>query len=275
MTPHPFADAHFHSTASDGLLAPEECVQRLLKQGLRGAALTDHDTIYGWKAFREEANRHGLQVLPGAELSCRWKGRGLHLLAYGFNPEQSSLLAFLAHQRQLRLKRAQQISDAIERRLGHRMNQDVINRPGVVCRSHIARLLVECGVVETMNEAFSRIPELRDDEAGIPWLPLRTVLALVNKAGGIPVLAHPGDSLSYANVVHLKTQGLKGLEVWHPSHSEQTQRLLRVWTRNLGLLATGGSDTHGFSKQGSDAVETSFGCCGMDEVSWKALAASA
>lgn len=266
----PFADAHLHSTASDGLLEPSECARELAALGLRGAVLTDHDTLQGFPEFQEAARAHSIQTISGTEISCRWKGRGFHLLAYGLKVENPSVAGLMANQRLLRLERGKRILAAIHRRLRYSLDETILQRPGVICRPHIARQLVECGAVQTMNEAFSRVPELQDEES-IPWPQLRSVLALVLKAGGISVAAHPGESLTYANFMHLKTMGLGGIEVWHPAHDENTQRLLRVWTRNLQILATGGSDSHGFINRETGLLETTFGCSGMPEDCWKAL----
>ncbi|MGF1573832.1 MAG: PHP domain-containing protein [Sumerlaeia bacterium] len=267
----PFADAHFHSASSDGLLSPSECARQIFALGIRAAVLTDHDTIHGWAEFQEEANSLGLKTIIGAEISCRWKGRGIHLLAYGINAENEHFTRFLLQQRALRLERGKQIQHAINQRLGCTLDSTLLNRPGVVCRSHIARQLIELSLAESMNQAFAKIPELQDDESQVPWLPLRSVLSIVTKAGGLPVLAHPGTTMTYANLVHLKTHGLRGLEAAHPSHDARTERQLRVWARNLGLIATGGSDTHGVVGADCVSMETSFGCNGMNQASWLQL----
>jgi predicted metal-dependent phosphoesterase TrpH len=68
----------------------------------------------------------------------------------------------------------------------------------------------------------------------------------IEKAGGIPSIAHPGKNEKIeAVILELKTRGLRGIEAYHRSHSlELVKQYLRMAAIN-GMLATGGSDCHG------------------------------
>lgn len=77
---------------------------------------------------------------------------------------------------------------------------------------------------------------------------------LIIKAGGIPVLAHSGRELrkfgqaTYENILaNLVENGLLGLEVYYPKHSEEEVTILKRPARKYGLYITGGSDWHGVS----------------------------
>ena len=74
-------DLHVHSVHSpDSRLTLEEVVGRLSYGGLRGFALTDHNTVRGHAALAELASKYTAYLfLPGVEVSTR-EG---HLLAYG------------------------------------------------------------------------------------------------------------------------------------------------------------------------------------------------
>ncbi|WP_236706094.1 PHP domain-containing protein, partial [Frankia sp. ACN1ag] len=62
-------DLHTHSTASDGLVAPEDLVRLAAETGLTVIALTDHDTTAGL-GRAAAALPGGLTLVPGAEISC-------------------------------------------------------------------------------------------------------------------------------------------------------------------------------------------------------------
>jgi PAS domain S-box-containing protein len=88
-------DLHCHSSCSDGALTPEQLADQLAAAGAQYAALTDHDTLAGIPAFRQALTRHGIGFVSGLELTALHRGRELHLLAYGFDPEHAELRAVL------------------------------------------------------------------------------------------------------------------------------------------------------------------------------------
>ena len=266
------ADCHLHSTASDGLYSPSEVAQLLHEQGLQGGVLTDHDTMAGWQEFSESANSLGLKVIPGVEISSAWKGRGMHVLCYGVAPGHPGMDAFLEEQRRLRRIRAESILESLEKTRGVKLQRDFLQRNGVICRPHIAAQLVTEGHVETIQQAFDRFAPLREDEdSRIPWKPLRQVLALIQRCGGKAVIAHPGAMHHCAAYRQFQTQGLSGIECAHPSHDQHQERQLRIWARNLGLLTTGGSDSHGILNRDTGERIHTVGSHGLEANHWDLL----
>ena len=79
-------DLHLHSTCSDGVLAPTALVELLAASAIGVFALTDHDTVAGQAEAQAAAARHGLTCLTGIELSARWLGRTVHIVALGIDP---------------------------------------------------------------------------------------------------------------------------------------------------------------------------------------------
>lgn len=73
-------DLHIHSTASDGSLTPTEVVNRANDLGLTAMALTDHDTVAGIDEALEAAKDLDMEVIPGIEVSCIYKGKEIHIL---------------------------------------------------------------------------------------------------------------------------------------------------------------------------------------------------
>ncbi len=95
-------DLHVHSTASDGSMTPAQVVRHAFENGLRGIALTDHDSGRGIKEAEKEAKRlpGDFFVIPGTEISCECNDPSLgiqhtelHILGYFIQPDAPSFLA--------------------------------------------------------------------------------------------------------------------------------------------------------------------------------------
>lgn len=255
-------DLHTHSTASDGTDTPAELVVAAGAAGLDVVALTDHDTTVGW-APAAAALPDGLTLVRGMELSCRWnppdgsRSTELHLLGYLVDPAHPELAATLDRLRTSRLDRARRMTERMAAAgVPVRWERVAELAAGASAgRPHIARALVEAGIVDSVDEAFatllsSRSPyhEPKED------LDALTGVRLVLAAGGVPVFAHPlarmrgrvvGDDAIRAMV----EDGLAGLEVDHPDHTEADREHLRALAGELGLLVTGSSDYHGSNKR--------------------------
>jgi predicted metal-dependent phosphoesterase TrpH len=78
-------DLHTHSTASDGSDDPEVLVEKAATAGLSAIALTDHDTQEGIGKARAVADRVGIELIPGTELSLEYLG-GMHLVVLWLEP---------------------------------------------------------------------------------------------------------------------------------------------------------------------------------------------
>lgn len=246
-------DLHAHSTASDGTDAPPVVMARAREAGLDVVALTDHDTVAG-HAAAAAAMPEGLTLVPGAELSCVWEGISLHLLAYLFDAAYEPLAREVELLRTDRDRRAREMVARL-RGLGADVSYDRVlslAEGGAVGRPHVARALVEAGVVADVPAAFtdewigSRGRAYVDKYALDP----AQAIELVRQAGGVTVFAHPlaakrGRVLPDDAVDALAAAGLDGLEVDHPDHDADTRAVLRDRAAALGLLTTGSSDDHG------------------------------
>jgi predicted metal-dependent phosphoesterase TrpH len=246
------ADLHVHSSASDGTDPPAEVMRRAARAGLDAVALTDHDTTAGHAPARE-ALPGSLTLVPGMELSCRLDGRSLHLLAYLFDPGDPELAAETGRIRDDRVLRARAMVDRLAA-LGVPITWgDVAAIAGsaVVGRPHIARAMAASGAIASPGQAFT--PEWIAD-GGRAYVdryaldPVRAI-GLVRAAGGVSVLAHPRADrallVSDDQIAGLAAAGLAGVEVFHPDQPACAQAGLLGLTRELGLIAAGGSDDHG------------------------------
>ena len=108
-------DLHCHSTASDGVLTPTELVQRAHEQGVNVLALCDHDTVMGIDEAKIEADKLGIELINGVEISTNWEGRGIHIVGLNFDKTHPKMTALLAEQKSLREKRAVEIGHKLEK----------------------------------------------------------------------------------------------------------------------------------------------------------------
>jgi predicted metal-dependent phosphoesterase TrpH len=246
------ADLHVHSDASDGTDSPAQVVGRAEQAGLDAIALTDHDTVAGYREA-QRALTGVMLVLPGLELSCQLAGRSVHLLAYLFGPDQPELAAELARIRADRVLRARAMVDRLAA-LGVPVSWEQVAEiagPAVIGRPHIARAMVACGAIAEPAQAFTTDWIADGGRAYVSRYALAPGLAirLVRRAGGATVLAHPRAGrdwdLSDEQIAGLAAAGLAGVEVFHPDHTAAARTQLLALTADLGLLASGGSDDHG------------------------------
>jgi 3',5'-nucleoside bisphosphate phosphatase len=239
-------------------------VRRAAAAGLDVLALTDHDTVAGI----DEAARAlpaGLRLVPGMELSCRRDGHSIHMLAYLFDPDYPELAQQCEAIRQSRVTRARDMVDTLAD-LGTGVTWEqvaAIAGNGVVGRPHIARAMVQAGVIESPDEAFT--PEWigTGGRAHVRRYALDPVEAIriVGAAGGVCVLAHPlaetrGWLVPESLIIELAAAGLAGLEVAHPSHEQAERHALTDLATRLDLVASGGSDDHG--ELTDDRIGTEF-----------------
>lgn len=250
-------DLHTHSTASDGTLSPEALVDLAVAQKLSAIALTDHDTVAGLPPAIAQGKKHSLEVVTGVELGIQWNSAGqMHLLGYLFRADDAGLGERLAWLRDRRRERAQRIVEKLQaagvgisfERVEAAAGGEAIGRP------HVARALMEAGVVSSIGEAFGRFlspgrPGYEDKDELTP----AQAVQLIRAAGGVAVLAHPGTlklagSALESCVRELMGHGLAGLEAIWSSHSAEQMRELKALAEKLGLITTGGSDFHGENK---------------------------
>ena len=251
-------DLHTHSSASDGTDSPTELIRRASAQGLTAVALTDHDTLSGLIEARSAAADAGIRLIPGTELSVDHDGLKLHMLVHFLEPQDGPLQDRLVELRQGRHERNSKIIAKL-RELGYEIDQsDVDAQAGgeAVGRPHIADALVAKGFVSTRAEAFDGL--LSDRGAAYAErlrLSATTAISLAAASGAVTTVAHPytidrNAETFPALFAELQDLGLSGLEAFYPEHSKDLQAHLAALAKDLGLVATGGSDYHGTGKPG-------------------------
>lgn len=241
-------DLHAHSTASDGVLSPQELVRLAKDSGISVLAVTDHDTLEGLPMAMAEAARVGLQVVAGVEITAHVGDLEVHILGHFIDPDDNRLAEFLASSRTDRIERARRMVEKLwALGLPLDMNEVLSRASGPsVGRPHVAQAMIRRGYVTSLKEAFDRY--LTPGKPGYverSRIPASEVIHAIKEADGVPSLAHPRQYGRDEIIPSLVQQGLMGLEVYHPEHdTESLFRYERVCLE-YGLLAVGGSDYHG------------------------------
>jgi predicted metal-dependent phosphoesterase TrpH len=246
-------DLHTHTNRSDGTFTPPELVRLASRRGLEVVAITDHDTTEGLEEATGAGRDLGVEVVPGVELSAEHQGTSVHVLCYWMDPEDEGLQAELVRLRSERFLRGEAMVEKL-RSLGYPISFDRVREiagSGNIVRPHVAQALVEAGVVADEEEAFDRF--IGDD--GPAYVPKHALapldaLALVRRAGGACVLAHPGMWSAEAPVPEdlieaMSEAGMAGLEADHSDHTPDQREHYRDLAKRLELIVTGGSDCHG------------------------------
>jgi predicted metal-dependent phosphoesterase TrpH len=243
-------DLHVHSNVSDGRYAPEEIVVKAAGLGLAFLALTDHDSVGGISPAKQAAGAFpGLTFIPGVEISTDVPDGEVHVLGYFIDYESKELAEALKRFRESRQGRARGMVDKL-----HRLGVDIdwrrvqeIAGEGTIGRPHIARAMLEKGYIGSFTEAFEKYighggPAYVERDKMTP----EEAVALVLRSGGLPVLAHPFTVPEPERMTAgLKATGLVGIEAYYKDNTrEQTGTLIGLADK-YGLIATGGSDSHG------------------------------
>jgi 3',5'-nucleoside bisphosphate phosphatase len=249
-------DLHTHSRVSDGTETPAEVVAAAARAGLDVLALTDHDSTDGWAEAITAARTHGVELVPGAEISCGRGDLSVHLLSYLHDPGAPGLRREIDRARASRIARAERMVERLAEDV--EITWDDVRRQvaegATIGRPHIADALVARGVVRDREEAFAGLLSSRGryyvrHYAPDPALAVRMVV----EAGGVAVMAHPlaryrGQVAGDEVIDELAAAGLSGLEVHHRDHDEYAREHLVGLAGRLGLLVTGASDYHGAGK---------------------------
>lgn len=251
-----YCDLHAHSVYSDGTSTPEELIALAEGMGLKAVALTDHNTVSGLPRFMQAAAGKGVQAVAGIELSTVFEGAELHMLGLflpwsGWPLLEEKMQAVLRHKeesnRRLTAALQQAGYDVVYEELAAATPDGRINR------AHIGAEMVKKGYVGSIGEAMKG---LLSETAGFYQPPERLGalegIALIRKAGGLAVLAHPFLNLTeeaLRSFLPLARQaGMTGMETYYSLYDAETTEKARQMAAAYDLLESGGSDFHGSHK---------------------------
>lgn len=259
-------DLHAHTLRSDGLLTPAELVRAAADAGVRLLAITDHDTLAGYRevATRADGIPAGLELVPGVEINAMTGGdprladSELHVLGLGVDPANEAFEALLAGQRVARRVRFEKmierlaglgldVRDALAQTAGPghpghpSEDDDALGRPTV------GRALIAIGAVASVEEAFDRyLSRGRPGYVAREGIGPHEAIRAINAAGGLASLAHFWSAAERPDVItELVDAGLRGIEVHHLSFEPATVEAVGEVARRFRLVPTAGTDYHG------------------------------
>ncbi|WP_341501343.1 PHP domain-containing protein [Gallaecimonas sp. GXIMD4217] len=247
-------DLHSHTVFSDGKLTPQALIDRAIERRVSRLAITDHDTTDALAVARAHIhdNELPLELVPGVEISCQWGAKEVHVVGLWVDEDCQALMALLAQQKQRREERAVEIGRRLEKAkipdalAGARRHAGT----AAITRAHFAQYLVELGKASTVGAVFKKYLS-RGNTGYVPpnWVPLAEAIAVIHRAGGKAVLAHPGRYQLSGKwlrklVAEFAEAGGDAMEVAQCQQPQNERRFLADLAAEHHLKASQGSDFH-------------------------------
>ena len=251
------ADLHNHSYYSDGVLSPSEVVRLASKAGCDLFSLTDHDTTDGIAEAKLEADKVGLNLINGVEISAFWQNMAIHIIGLGVDINNDELQTGLERNQELRKNRAEKIAlslwrsginDALEK-------AQSISGGHMLTRTHFAQMLIQEGYCKDMKSVFRRyLTGKKPGGVRVEWKDFDEVINWIQSAGGKAFIAHPFRyRMTHTKIKNMikdfKDASGDGFEVVNANSSEEEISLGNQWSEDFDLLASCGSDFHGWPNQ--------------------------
>jgi predicted metal-dependent phosphoesterase TrpH len=268
------ADLHCHTKMSDGSVGIDEVVLLAKKRGIPTIAVTDHDTFAGSTRAKIFGDRHGVEVISGIELSTLdpATGRKAHILCYLCN--NTDRLEGLCKRTGDSRRRATSVMIQKVMRIYPITAEMVVRRAQGstnIFKQHIMHALIDAGYAsEFFGPTFQKLFNSKTGFAycDVVYPDVHDVIQQVHEAGGIAVLAHPGEYDSYDLLEQLaKDHEIQGVEVWHPRNKPGDEEKFITIAKKYGLVMTGGTDFHGMYT----AEKMPIGTCLTPDIQLEAL----
>ena len=246
-------DLHLHSTASDGQYQPAELVRLASRKGLQVIALTDHDSIGGIEEAQAEAEKLGMKIIPGIEMSAI-EYKTFHILGYGFDIHDKTVNEWFSDLEAGRQERKRRIHAYLhEKGVDFPIEEvDEMAAGGVVGRPHFCRVMLKHGICETWEDVFNIYLDTDEFHEKVDFKkPFgRDCVEIIKNAGGVVSLAHPyqiniGDEDLEMLLRQMKDWGLDAIECYHSGHTQEMISKYLALAEKYALRVTGGSDFHG------------------------------
>lgn len=245
-------DLHCHTTLSDGSMGIEDIISQAKRTGIEWLSITDHDTMASFSRADVLANREGIKILHGVELSAwdKERGRKVHILCY--NPRKPDRLEGLCLKCcEIRKATSKEMIDKVMAKFPITMESILKHTTASksIFKQHIMRALIDYGyALEFYGELDSQLfnPKTGCCYVEREYPDVNFVIDLIHTAGGVAVMAHPAQYDSMDLLVELAEKGkIDGVEVDHYSADEDYRADLRKIALKYDLISTGGSDFHG------------------------------
>jgi hypothetical protein len=263
-------DLHLHTLVSDGNCTPLEMLQAAKAAGLVRVSFTDHDALGAYRHWGDmfaKANELGIELLSGIELDTNYRDEELHLLGYGFAVEDKALNERLRLVQGLRRQRVLRQLEDVNRYFGRKVverKKVLLPQRDSLMKPHLVHAMLAQGLFPEYREAARWLSQNAGVPIHVPKLPIADAIAMIVRAGGEAVLAHPGYIVAETEIkleemlAELAPLGLAGIEVDYPYYQEKEPapafpdpaaesamiERLRELAERFHLKATRGSDAH-------------------------------
>ena len=243
------ANLHLHSTDSDAQFTPEQLVLIGKSLGYHAMALTDHETDGGVRELMRHAEREGgMDVLSGIEFYGEHDRCCLHLVALDYDMDDPALRAFVRRRVDLYTEYTRHCVE-YGRSIGVIEGitwDDVLSVAGkgawicidTVCNAYRAK---QIAIPDNLRQDVFKARETLTLKPKNPTA--EQVIRVIRGAGGIATLAHPNNQTHYVST--LVDMGLNGIEICHPSMTEDTLSLADEAATAFHLYRCGGTDHTG------------------------------
>jgi 3',5'-nucleoside bisphosphate phosphatase len=251
------ADLHNHSYYSDGIHSPRDVVRLASKAGCDLFSLTDHDTTDGIAEAKLEADKLGLNLINGVEISAFWRNMAIHIIGLGVDINNDELQTGLEHNQELRKNRAEKIALSLWRSgIKDSLHKaQIISGGHMLTRTHFAQMLIQEGYCKDMKSVFRRyLTGKKPGSVRVEWKDFDEVINWIQSAGGKTFIAHPFRyRMTHTKIKNLikdfKEASGDGFEVVNANSSIEEITLGDQWSEDFDLLASCGSDFHGWPNQ--------------------------
>jgi len=243
------ADLHIHSTVSDGSDSIEQLITLAELKELDAIAITDHDTCAHLPLIDQLHPRPNLRVLAGVEISALHieKRKRAHILGYHIKKTEP-ITALTQPLLEARNSNSEKQVECLQQ-LGYTIDIDELPRADgkYLYKQHIMDWLVSTDQAEEMfgNFFYDTFKRGGPCDIDIEYIDVLDAVHAIKEAGGLAVLAHPGNQQNFHIIGELAAEGLDGVELNHHTHSEEDREVIRSYAEQYGLFLTGGSDYHG------------------------------
>ncbi|WP_024851114.1 PHP domain-containing protein [Hydrogenovibrio kuenenii] len=245
------ADFHCHTHISDGTLSPEALIDLAAEQQITHLAITDHDTTLGYELAQPFAEKRGINLISGTEISCQWQGHTIHVVGLDVDVENQKLQSGLKINRIKRWLRAFEMDIKAQKRFPSLLTSILPKlESGMIGRNHFAQALIEKGIVPDQQKAFDRfLKQGRSLYVPVNWPDITEVVDWIVSAGGIAVIAHPHIYKMSANKLNkmietFKDAGGEAIEVVNQPRVCSEQIGMAERAKRFNLYASLGSDFH-------------------------------
>lgn len=251
------ADLHVHTDISDGSFGIWEVIERAKEKKLTHLAIVNHDTVKGIDEAIRLGDEKGIKVIPGVEVSAYdyENNKKVHILGYNFNIN-GRFIEQLCRETRERRNRCSLWQVELLRNHGYKISLKKIlyyaRNSEVIYKQHIMQELIDKGYTDKIySDLYYKLFKNNGICSGqIVYVDVYKAIEAIMKDGGIPVLAHPGQTNSYEIIGKLVKSGLKGIELYHNSHTAEDKNYIKRLASKYNLFETGGSDFHGAYGEG-------------------------